>query len=187
MHNLHFLLINADTAADAASEADSIILNWGDENNWRSVGGIASEDGSDDVSNHEDGRWALSFLDDEDGIPKTGTYFSRAVAYLQREIANPVTLPVTPHSTHPDLASSLRELGDRLRAFDPQTGDTHDLWCIRRNLKHLSELIEGRRLREQGEEIPQFFPWQFDDFGLTDLTEDSEGARRYLVFLDMHS
>ena len=26
-----------------------------------------------------------------------------------------------------------------------------------------------------------------DEFGLTDLTEDSDGARRYLVFLDMHA
>ena len=128
----------------------------------------------------------MSFLDDEDAVPKTGTYFSRAVAYLQREIANPVTLPVTPHSTHPDIASALRELRDRLRAFDPQTGDSHDLWCIRRKVKHLSELIAARHLREQGEDIPQFFPWQFDDFGLTDLTEHSEGANRYLVFHDMY-
>jgi hypothetical protein len=52
MHNLHFLLIKADAAIDAAAEADSLILDWGDEDNWRSIGGVASEDGSDDIENH---------------------------------------------------------------------------------------------------------------------------------------
>ena len=187
MHNLHFILLNADTATEAAGEADSLILHWGDENNWRCVGGVASEDGSDDIDNHGDGGWGLSFLNDEEGIPKEGTHFSRAVAYLHRQIAEPVVFPATTHSTHPDLDSALRELSDRLRAFDPARGDRHDLWCVRHNLKHLSELIDSHRMREQGEAIPQFFPWQFDHFGLTDLTEHSEGARRYLVLLDMHS
>jgi hypothetical protein len=187
MHNLHFILIKADSAADAAAEAENLILDWGDEDNRRRVGGVASEDGSDDIDNHDDGRWGLSFLDDEEGVSRDGTHFSRAVAYLHRQIAEPGAFPATPHSTHPDLDSALRELSDRLRAFDPARGDTHDLWCVRHNLKHLSELIDSRRRREQGEVIPEFFPWQFDHFGLTDLTAHSEGARRYLVFLDMHS
>jgi hypothetical protein len=186
MHNLHFILINADSATDAASEADSLILHWGDENNWRTVGGVASEDGSDDIENHDDGRWGLSFLDDEKGIPRDGTYFSRAVAYLHREITQPVVFDL-PHSTHPDLNSAIRELSDRLRSFDPEDGKTFDLWCLGRDLKHLSELIDSRRALKRGEGIPPFYRWQLDQFGLTDLTEDSDGTRRYLVFLDMHS
>jgi hypothetical protein len=187
MHNLHFKLIKADSAADAASEAENLMFDWGDENNWRCVGGIASEDGSDDIDNHEDGGWGLSFLDAEAGVPKEGTYFSRAVAYLHRQIAYPVIFPATPRSTHPDLNSAICELSDQLRAFDPERGDTFELWCLGRNLKHLSELMDGRNAIKHGEEIPQFYDWQFDQFGLTDMTEQSEGARRYLVFLDMHS
>jgi hypothetical protein len=187
MHNLHFILIKADSAADAASETETLILNWGDENNWRRIGGVASEDGSDDIDNHDDGRWPLSFLDAAEGVPKEGTYFSRTVAYLNMEIAPPLTLPATPFSTHPDLRSAIAELSDMLRAFDLEGGDTHDLWCVRRNVKHLSELIASRRAREHDEGIPQFYDWEFDYFGLTDMTEQSEGARRYLVFLDMHS
>ena len=38
-----------------------------------------------------------------------------------------------------------------------------------------------------GREIPELYAGQFDEDGLTDLTEQSEGARRYLVYLDMHS
>jgi hypothetical protein len=187
MHNLHLILINADSARNAGFEAENLILSWGDENNWRCVGGVASEDGSDDIENDGDGRWGLSFLDKEEGIPKEGTYFSRAVAFLLCGIELPVIFPATPHSTHPDLNTALRELSDRLRAFDPERGDRHDLWCVRHNLHHMSELIASSRARKQGEAIPQFYDWQFDHFGLTDMTERSEGARRYLVFLDMHS
>jgi hypothetical protein len=187
MHNLHFILIKADSAADAASEAENLILDWGNENNWRCVGGVASEDGSDDIDNHDDGRWPLSFLDEEEGIPREGTYFSRAVAYLHTLITEPVTLTCEPFSTHPDLRSALGQLSDQLRAFNPEHGNSSDLWVIGRNLKHLSEIVHSRKAVKHGEDIPQFYEGQFDHFGLTDLTSQSEGARRYLVFLDMHS
>jgi hypothetical protein len=187
MHTLHFLLIKADSAAEAGSEAENQLLGWGDENNWRSVGGIASEDGGEDIENHGDGRWALSFLGAEEGIPKEGTYFSRAVAYLRAAITDPVTLPCAPFSTYPDLRSALDRLSSQLRAFDLEDGDTYELWAIGRNLKHVAKLIESRRDSQRGEEIPQYYDGQYDEFGLTDLTESSEGTRRYLVFLDMHS
>jgi hypothetical protein len=186
MHNLHFILIKADSAAEAVSEAENLIADWGDENNWRSVVGVASEDGRDDIESH-DGAWGLSFLDAEEGVPKEGTYFSRAVAYLHQAITAPVSLPSAPFSTHPELRSAIAELADMLRAFDPEHGNSNDLWAIGRSLKHLSELMDGRNAVKHGEEIPQFYDWQFDQFGLTDMTEESEGARRYLVFLDMHS
>jgi hypothetical protein len=180
-------LIKADSAAEAAAEAENLILNWGDENNWRSIGGVASEDGSDDIENHQEGCWGLSFLDEKEGIPKEGTYFSRAVAYLHRRISEPVDLPFAPYTTHPNFTSALNELSDALSEFDPDRGNTNDLWAIGNNLKHLTELIDSRRASEQGEEIPQLYDWRFDHFGLTDMTEQSEGARRYLLFLDVHS
>jgi hypothetical protein len=188
MHNLHFLLIKADSAVKAAFEAEHHILDWGDENNWRSIGGVASEDGRDDIENHEGAaRWGLSFLDHETGISREGTYFSRAVSYLHREITEPVTLPWGPFTAHASVDAAFRRMSGQLSAFDPESGNTNDLWAIGRNVKHLSELIDSRRAREQGEAIPQFYDWQLDQFGLTDLTEMSDGARRYLVFLDMHS
>jgi hypothetical protein len=177
MHNLHFILIEADSATDAASEAESAILDWGNDNNWRSVGGVASEDGSDDIENKDDGGWGLSFLDEEVGIPKAGTYFSRAVAYLLTEITQPLT----------DLAAKLIEFTDKLRGLDPQAVNGLELERIGRGLHDLSELVISRDARDRGQDIPQLREWQFDQFGLTDLTGGSQGARRYLVFLDMHS
>ena len=177
MHNLHFILIKADSATDAASEAENLILDWGNENNWRCVGGIASEDGSDDIENLDEGAWGLSFLDKEEGVPREGTYFSRAVAYLHRDITRPLA----------DLPSKLLGFSDRLRAFDPERGSPSQLEEIGRKLTHLSEHLYSRGAREHGKEIPELYEWKFDRDGLTDMTGGSEGVRRYLVFLDMHS
>ena len=177
MHNLHFILIKADSAEEAASEAENLILDWGNENNWRSVGGVAAEDGADDIENHDDGAWGLSFLNDDKDVPKEGTYFSRAVAYLQSLIIAPLA----------DFPSRLVEFSDKLRAFDPQAGNGFELWRIGHDLENLSELVMSRAAHDSGQEIPELYEGQFDKNGLTDLTEQSEGARRYLVFLDMHS
>ena len=187
MHNLHFILVKADSAEDAASMVENELLSWGNENNWRSIGGIASEDGSGDIEDHEGGGWKLSFLDDQDNVLREGTYFSRAVAYLRHSITEPVIFSYAPYSTHPDLRSALHTLSDTLREFDPDTDSSNDLWALGRNLKHLSELMDSRAALKAGEEIPQFYDWQFDQEGLTDLTDQSEGISRYLVFLDMHS
>jgi hypothetical protein len=46
---LHFIVVRADSAKEAAEDVTSEIINWGNEDNWRSIGGIASEDGSDDI------------------------------------------------------------------------------------------------------------------------------------------
>ena len=176
MHNLHFLLIKADSAADAASEVESLILDWGNENNWRSIGGVASEDGSDDIENHDDGRWGLSFLDVEEGIPRDGTYFRRAVAYLHHRIAAPLGV----------LFPTIEHFAIELRAFDPEGPEPWRLGEIGRELVRLSGHLCSRPASE--DETPEFHEWQFDEFGLTDLTyQFPDGARRYLVFLDMHS
>jgi len=186
MHNLHLILVNADSAEEAASTVENEILHWGDENNWRRIGGIASEDGKDDVENHDSARWPLLFLDGED-MPKEGTYFSRMVAYLHAIIREPVTFPYRPYETYPDIRSALPALADVLRDFNPDTGDDHTLWAVGRNLAHLRALMKSKAALDAGKEIPEFYSWQLDNTGLTDLSEQSTGSRRYLVFLDMHS
>jgi hypothetical protein len=177
MHNLHFILIKADSAEDAASDAENLIVDWGNENNWRTVGGVAAEDGSDDIENHDDGGWGLTFLDEDKNVPKEGTYFSRAVAYLLSDIKEPLA----------KLPATLLELSDRLRSFDPQATGGFELWRISRDLQELSELMDSRSAHTCGAQIPELREWQFDQFGLTDMTGQSAGDRRYLVFLDMHS
>ena len=188
MHNLHLLLVRADSAEDAAGRADTAVSDWGDTTNWRVVGGIASDDGSDDIENHGDAGWGLSFLDETEGITRKGTYFSRAVAYLHQTINGPVTLISSPHTTHPDLRSAINGLGDLLKGIDIAQGQPFDDWSFSRNLKYLSQLDHARQAMKNGQDIPAYYSWQLDNFGLTDLSElFPPGTRRYLVMLDMHS
>jgi len=44
MHNLHFIVVQAETPKDAMSEAEVMISDWGTENNWRCFGGCVSQD-----------------------------------------------------------------------------------------------------------------------------------------------
>jgi len=44
MHNLHYIVVQAETAKEAVSEAENMISDWGTENNWRSFGGCVSQD-----------------------------------------------------------------------------------------------------------------------------------------------
>lgn len=43
MHNLHFVVINADSPDEACLAVDAELGSWGDENNWRSIGGCVSD------------------------------------------------------------------------------------------------------------------------------------------------
>lgn len=88
-----------------------------------------------------------------------------------------ITEPLT------DLRSTLDQYSDRLKTFDPAQGNGMPVWSIGRELTHLAVVM---RARQRGGSTG-CYSWQFDQFGLTDLTHESEGERRYLVFLDVHS
>lgn len=187
MHNLHFILVNAETAKDAASTVETEIAHWGTDNNWHSIGGIASEDGKDDIENHDSAAWALSFLDDEDTIPKEGTYFSRAVAYLHSVINAPITLRFPPYSEHADMESALEAVSEGIKSFDSSKDNPYILWAMAQSLKLMSGQLESQTHLKAGKPIPSLHEWQLTEMGLTDLTDPSSDEKRYIVFLDMHS
>jgi hypothetical protein len=186
MHNLHLILINADTAKDAAEDAKLEITDWGSDDNWRCVGGVASENGADDIENHENSRWGLSFIDG-DKLPQIGTYFQRTIAYHQQQIRPPIKLEYAPHGEFADFQSALKAVTNELQKLTYSNISQLDLYGAEKNIKYLSELFDASKSLESGGEIPEFFSWQFDHNGLTDLTAQSEGVQRYIVFLDTHS
>ena len=180
MHNLHFLLVQASSAREAAQTAECLVADWGDENNWRKVGGVASEDGGDDLENVDEARWGLSDLPEG-----PGTAFARALAWIAAAIDEPIKLDYPPFTECPTLKDAFHVLARTLMDFDPETGRTMDLWHTVQNLRQLQEIVLARR-RDPGV-IAEFFRGRFDQFGLTDLTDSSVGAKRYIVMLDMHS
>lgn len=185
MHNLHLIVVNADSAQEAANEVTSEILEWGNDNNWRSIGGVASEDGSDDIQNLEKAGWGLAFLDDLN--LEAANYFKKAIAYHHRKIIQPFVINGINGMIFDNLLSALKAVANELQQFDCLTSKQSDLWRAEQNIKLIGELFSAKQSLEAGSELPEFFSWEFSEYGLTDLTAQTEGEKRYIVFLDMHS
>jgi len=43
-HNLHLIVVRAESGLDACNEAEDLLFDFGTENNWRSMCGAVSED-----------------------------------------------------------------------------------------------------------------------------------------------
>ncbi len=187
MHNLHYIIINAESAEEAAESALLEIQDWGNENNWRSVGGVASEDGKDLIENHQDAIWPLSSLRPDNASPDDNSYFAWALAEIWEKIEGNIELPYKPYEKSYDLRVTLT--GIALELLHSDTANADLLWRAAENLKYLHQIARGRAYREMENAIPEFFEWEFDRRGLTDLTLDVEadGTQRYLVMIDMHS
>ena len=184
MHNLHYIVIKAESAEDAAESALLEIQNWGNENNWRSVGGVASEDGKDLIENHQDARWGLSYLVPD--VPELQPrYFQWGIQKIWDRIHQPITLPYRPRGEAATIKNALAIIAGDLLTFDGE--DTHHLWCASQNLLYLQQIIGGRIQANNQHIIPSFYAYEFDECGLTDMSECSEGVQRYLVMIDMHS
>lgn len=188
MHNLHFVMVKADSAQDAANNVESAISSWGNENNWRSIGGIASEDGAEDVENYADARWGLSYLDEENNALEEGNYFSKTTAHIRAMITQNVSLRNL-HGDYADIGSAVTALSDKLKQFrsENDAGDRRILFEVGADLKYLYEIANSKHLLEQGSSLPELYSWEFDEVGFTDLSEEDNDDKRYIVFLDMHS
>ena len=55
MHNLHFILVRASSGEKACQDAENQIIDFGTDNNWRTMCGAVSED--NEVYDAGDGRY----------------------------------------------------------------------------------------------------------------------------------
>lgn len=72
MHNLHLIRLHAKDGEEAVSIAESELLEWGTENNWRTFGGAISKSG--EVYRH-DTEWARWIPDDTTDLSDIGLGF----------------------------------------------------------------------------------------------------------------
>ncbi len=92
--NLHFCVVRAESAQSAGKIIDSHIQQeFAGYDNYYSIGGIASEDGSDDLVCYHDtmSPFPLTTLDDI-GVPKEGTYFARVIKWVRKSLPTPEKL-----------------------------------------------------------------------------------------------
>ncbi len=68
MHNLHLILVHAETPEEACVNAENGIEDFGNGSNWRYVGGCISEN-NEITDMHGGSRWYPSYTDEEGNKP----------------------------------------------------------------------------------------------------------------------
>jgi len=162
MHNLHFVVVKADTAKEACKEVESEIQDFGNENNWRTICGCVSS--KNKTFNYEDGRWSPT---DEslNSIKKINKFISEQIKPYKDEVIQ-------------GLESGKTTFND-LKGFD---------WYSLE--KYAKDMFQYTHLKtpEQFDVLKDtYYEHSFDEFGVTNLIENTEGKGTYVVFVDMHS
>ena len=174
MHNLHFVVVKAESGEEATAEVESHISHWGGEDNWRNICGAVSED--NEVYITGDGRYA----------PKA----NETIESINATIAKWLEVP-----------NVFEELLGKGQKFEDLTAS--DLYRLQKYIGEVYEqkLIASNKAARQtkGEKLSDTFnvltdsyrDFQYDECGVTDICDDvdpySENAKTWVVFVDMHS
>ncbi len=176
MHNLHLILVHAETPEEACVNAENGIEDFGNGSNWRYVGGCISEN-NEITDMHGGSRWYPSYTDEEGNKP-----------YGSIEALNEMTRE---HIKEDNAFSHKKELIEGIDNGDIKLSEITDST----DLYYLKQYIDNRRstilLSNPGEFNvleDEYKPYKYDKFGVTDLRmENDKGEKTYVVFIDMHS
>ena len=158
MHNLHFVVIKADSGEEACAIVDQEIQGYGDENSWYSICGAVSED--NDVYLTDEGR----FTPDEE---------TNTIAKI-----NSTVLGWTSSIGYGQAAKDALESGKKVEELD-----TQELWSLGQYVEFLkNKTLVGETFDVLNNSYNEF---TYDDTGVTHL--DIEGEKTWVVFVDMHS
>ena len=177
MHNLHLVVVHAETPEDACVNAEDWIMDFGTENNWRCIGGCISED-NEITDMDEYSRWYPSYTDNEGNKPYGSI---EALNEMMRE-----------HIKEDNTFLHKKELIEAIDNGDTKLSDITDSM----DLYYLKEYITNRQstilLSNPGEFNvleDEYKPFKYDYFGVTNARnrQKEEGEKTYVVFIDMHS
>jgi hypothetical protein len=166
MHNLHFILVRASSGEKACQDAENQIIDFGTDNNWRTMCGAVSED--NEVYDAGDGR-----------------YRPHETEYTTIEQINQAVKGWLSESFYG--ATAKEKLGKGETNLDEW--NAVELWSLSRYAKHLSEAhsYKDREFDILKEDV--FYAYEYEECGVTNLCYNSEddGQKIWIVFVDMHS
>ena len=145
MHNIHFVRTNAPNPEEACNTVECEIMDWGNENNWRTICGAVDKKGK--VHDLTAGRWTPS-------LP-----FAKKM--MQDEFT-------TPDCFHLEAVNKLISKGiDSL--------NTSEWYCVKKYAEwHSAKSVGGAKKRFNVWKH-SFRDWELDECGLTDLDHLEEG------------
>jgi hypothetical protein len=163
MHNLHLVVVKDETPEDACRQVESFIEDFGNENNWRCIGGCVSED--NEVYNHDSySRWK----------PSDSAY--NTIEKLNKQVSSWIK-PVDCY--YKDVADKVNG-GTKLEDLN-----SSELYRLTKYIEHQYQVKD---LGKEGFNIleDEFYPYAYDECGVTQC-DWMDGAKTYVVFVDMHS
>jgi hypothetical protein len=175
MHNLHYLLVEADNGQEACGYAEGQIESFGDENNWRTICGATRING--EIYNTKEGRWEAVSLD---------------------EIKKGLVDAIFNTSGEEDFSEKcFHEALAKFNAKQKMTG--MDWYYVRKYAEEAGAKVDCLSQGGKVDLTPEAFDpfehedrsWKLDEFGVTHLlhgNEDPENKKNlWLVAVDMHS
>jgi len=165
MHNLHFILVRASSGEKACQDAENQIIDFGTDNNWRTMCGAVSED--NEVYDAGDGRYRP-----ERDMTTIEAINQAVKGWLSESFYG---------------ATAKEKLGKGETNLDEW--NAVELWSLSRYANHLSE---AHSYKERPFDIIKgdtFYSYQYDEWGVSDMTYDTndDGDKTWVVFCDMHS
>jgi hypothetical protein len=165
MHNLHFVKVKANSGEEACQEVENLLMDFGNENNWRTFCGAVSED--NEVYNAGDGRYQ----------PKDTDY---------------ITIEKINECVNDWIKSTFYGETARLKFEKGETNlsewHSHELWSLSKLAEHLSEAHSFKEKPFDCMKDDCFFSYKYDECGFTDCTwSANDGDKVWFVFVDMHS
>ena len=175
MHNLHFVVVEAETGEDACSEAGSQIEDWGTENNWWVTCGAISAEGKT-YKSPDGGRWEVEENMTVEEVKKTAAGWLFGTDDFMEKSFKKVIAKFT-------AGKEKMDSGDWyiIKKYAEEQGDC--CWATMK-LKGEPELT--------AENYDPFYKgyrsYKFDECGITVLCDEATPKeKRWIVFLDMHS
>ena len=165
MHNLHFILVKANSGQEACKQAENEIIDWGTDNNWRTMCGAVSQD--NEIYNANDGRYEPKDTD-----------------YQTIEAINNVVSQWTKENFYGGIAKEKIDKGE----MDFSQWVAHELWSLSKYARHLSEAYSYKDREFDILKGDTFYACEFSECGVSDFCYDTDESEKiWVVFCDMHS
>ena len=163
MHNLHYIVVQAETPEDAMSEAETMISDWGTENNWRCFGGCVSQDNEVHIHDRHS-RW----IPDE----------NHTIEMINEDVRKWL---------QPDLYS--KSIFDKVVSGNSES--PFDWYGAKKYFEQMFYKTQHKHIEEFNVLTDEFYEWHFNECGVThqylsQQEDDDPTNKKYVVFVDMH-
>ena len=165
MHNIHLVVCKAESAEDACNTVETHIMDFGTENNWRSICGCVSED-NEVFINDSTGRYCPEEDLTIDKINKMVRGWMKGCFYGE---------------------TAKKKLARSKGKIDLSKWTSSQLFSLRMLAKYHEQLgYFGDDIKNFDVLKNNFYAEEYTECGVTQISDDDEEGKKFVVFVDMH-